>query len=140
MKRYFCYGLLLIAIPGLFVSCSSLFKNPKIQSPIRVEARKGQAIAAIIQSERDLAEPISKSQPSPFIHFIKENQCALLALVALLAIWLLARAYEVQRGRLHDELSVEDLALLKIIKDNATRIWKHHHSGKKIIRLEDWRE
>jgi len=71
------------------------------------------------------------------MQFIEENQRALLGLVALLSLWLLVRAYELQRGRKHSRLSMEDLALLKIIKDNAARIWNHHRPGKKIIRLED---
>jgi len=53
---------------------------------------------------------------------------------------LLARAYTIEQGRKHEKLSTEDIALLRIIKDNATRIWNHHHPGKRVIRLEDCKE
>jgi len=33
----------------------------------------------------------------------------------------------------------DDLALLKAIKDSATRLWQHYYLKRKIIRLEEWR-
>ncbi len=64
----------------------------------------------------------------------------ILALMALFCLWLLARAYTIEQGRKYEKLSTEDIALLKIIKDNATRIWNHQHHGKKVIRLKDCKE
>jgi len=33
----------------------------------------------------------------------------------------------------------DDLALLKAIKDNATRLWSNHCPDRKIITLDDWK-
>ncbi len=82
---------------------------------------------------------IKRAERNCFIRLIDENQHVLLSLAGLFWLWLLARVYEVERGRTHQRLSIDDLALLKIIKDNATRIWNTHYPGKKIIRLEDWK-
>ena len=59
--------------------------------------------------------------------------------VALLWLWLLARIYGNEKKCRVRGWQLEDLALLKIVKDNATRLW-NHHTGKKLIRLEDWKE
>ena len=59
--------------------------------------------------------------------------------VALLWLWLLATFYTIEKRRRVRGWQLEDLALLKIIKDNAARLW-NHHPGKKIIRPEDWKE
>ena len=140
MKRCFCYGFLL-AINRIFsASCSSIFNKLRTQPLATPQPKEQQVLVIIIYPERLLPELISGFQPNAFMQFIEENQRALLGLVALLSLWLLVRAYELQRGRKHSRLSMEDLALLKIIKDNAARIWNHHRPGKKIIRLEDRKE
>lgn len=62
------------------------------------------------------------------------------SILRLLWLWLLARFYANEKGRWVFGWQLEDLALLKIIKDNATPLWNHHDPGKKIIRLEDWKK
>jgi len=54
-------------------------------------------------------------------------------------LWLLATFHTIEKSRRVPGWQLEDPALLKIIKDNPTRLW-HHHPGKKLISLEDWRE
>jgi hypothetical protein len=97
-------------------------------------------MAATVPLKGNSPKVTSKAEPNPFIQFVDENQHATLANMALLCMWLLVRAYEIQRGRKYQKLNMDDIALLKIIKDNATRIWNHHHPGKKVIRLEDCKE
>ena len=83
---------------------------------------------------------IFKAQSNLLVQFVDKNPHAILGLMALLCMWLLVRAYEIQRGRKYQKLNMDDIGPLKIIKDNATRIWNHHHPGKKVIRLEDCKE
>jgi hypothetical protein len=97
-------------------------------------------MAATVPLKGNSPKVTSKAEPNPFIQFVDENPHAILALMALFCLWLLARTYTIEQGRKHEKLSTEDIALLKIIKDNATRIWNHHHPGKKVIRLEDCKE
>ena len=96
-------------------------------------------MAATVPLKGNSPEVTSKAEPNPFIQFVDKNHHTILALMALFCLWLLARAYTIEQGRKHEKLSTEDIALLKIIKDNATRIWNHHR-GKKVIRLEDCKE
>lgn len=141
MRRYFCHGVLFIMILLISVSCSSYFRGLKDHQVVPHErAKEGQALAAIVPSEIDFPELIFKGQLNPFIRFVDQNQHILLALAGLFWLWFLIRIYQIERGRTRQRLSIDDLALLKIIKDNATRIWHNHHPGKNIISLEDWKE
>jgi len=140
MKQCLCYGFLLAISLILSASCSSILNRLRNQPLATPQPKEPQVLVIIIYPERLLPELISGFEPNPFIQFIEENQRAMLGLVALLSLWLLVRAYELQHGRKHSRLSMEELTLLKIIKDNASRIWNHHRPGKKIIRLEDRKE
>jgi hypothetical protein len=51
----------------------------------------------------------------------------------------LARLYEAEKRRRIPRWHLEDLALLKIIKTNALRLWNTHRPDRKIIHLEEWR-
>lgn len=97
-------------------------------------------MAATVPLKGNSPKVTSKAEPNPFIQFVDENPHAILGLMALLCMWLLVRAYEIQRGRKYQKLNMDDIGPLKIIKDNATRIWNHHHPGKRVIRLEDCKE
>ncbi len=97
-------------------------------------------MAATVPLKGNSPKVTSKAEPNPFIQFVEESQHATLANMAFLCMWLLPRAYEIERGRKYQKLSMDDIGPLKIIKDNATRIWNHHHRGKKVIRLEDCKE
>ena len=97
-------------------------------------------MAATVPLKGNFAGLIFKAQSNLLVQFVDKNHHTILALMALFCLWLLARAYTIEQKRKHEKLSTEDIALLKIIKDNATRIWNHHHPGKKVIRLEDCKE
>ncbi|NVM26800.1 MAG: hypothetical protein HWN70_12910 [Desulfobacterales bacterium] len=60
--------------------------------------------------------------------------------LALLWLWLLARFYGKEKRRRVLGWQLADLALPKIINDNATQILNHHHPSKKVTKLEDWKE
>ena len=60
-------------------------------------------------------------------------------LLSLLRLWTLARLYEAEKRRRIPRWHLEDLALLKIIKTNALRLWDNHRPDREIIRLEEWR-
>jgi hypothetical protein len=47
--------------------------------------------------------------------------------------------YRNGKRRQISQWSFDDLALLKIIKDTATRLWDMRSPDRTIIRLEDWR-
>lgn len=140
MKRYFYYGVLLAIILLISASCSSIFSSLKNRPSANNQGKYGQAIAATMPSGISFPELASNAQPNPFIRFVDQNHHILLALAALFWLWFLIRIYEIDRGRNRHRLNMDDLALLKIIKDNATRIWNAHGPGKKIISLEDWKE
>ncbi len=97
-------------------------------------------MAATVPLKGNSPKVTSKAEPNPFIQFVDKNHHTILGLMALLCMWLLVRAYEIQRGRKYQKLNMDDIGPLKIIKDNATRIWNHHHPGKRVIRLEDCKE
>jgi len=140
MKQCFCYGFLLAISLILSASCSSILDRLRNQLLATPQPKERQILVIIIYPDRLLPELTSGFRPNPFIQFNEENQRALLAIMALLCLWLLERAHQIHRGRKYHKLSIEDLALLKIIKDNASRIWNHHRPGKKIIRLEGWKQ
>jgi hypothetical protein len=122
MKRCFCYGFLLAISLILSASCSSILNKLRNQPLATPQPKKRQVLVIIIHPEKLLPELTFGFQPNPFIQFIEENQRALLAITALLCLWLLERAHQIHRGHKHHKLSIEDLALLKIIKDNATHM------------------
>ncbi|NVM25701.1 MAG: hypothetical protein HWN70_07260 [Desulfobacterales bacterium] len=83
---------------------------------------------------------ISPSCSSLTLNVKDRSPAAEQSTVALLWLWLLARFYTIEKRRRVLEWQLEDIDLPKIIKDNAARLWNHHHPGKELIRLEDWRE
>ena len=46
--------------------------------------------------------------------------------------------YKNERRRQIPGWSVDDLTLLKLIKDTTTRLWQNRNPYKHIIRLKDW--
>ena len=89
-----------------------------------------------------LASPLLISASSSSLTLNAKDRSAAIeqSTLALLWLWMLARFYANEKRHRVPGWQLEDLALLKIIRDSATRIWNHHYRGKKIIRLEDWRE
>ena len=136
MKKCFYYGGLLVIHPLISASCSSLtisVKNIKDHSPPLEQTKHAQAVILAVQTAPD-------KKSSPLIRLLKKYRSKISALLSLLWLLLLARFYANEKNRRIPGCQLEDLALLKIIKDNAMRLWNNHHSDRKIIRLEDWRE
>ena len=71
--------------------------------------------------------------------FLGKNSKPLLALLSLLAMWLLVRFYESQRSPSATRFNREQIALFKIALDNLTWIWEQIRPGRKVIRMEEWR-
>ena len=131
MKKHLSYGVLLAIIFSISLSCSS-FTVVEDTQPITQPRATTQAILPAIQT-------IPEKRPNSFIRFLKKYKGKLYALFALLWLWFLNRFYSIEK-RLHIiKWSIDDLALLKAIKDNAFRLWREHNPKKNIIRLEDWK-
>jgi len=113
-------------------SCSSLTLNVKDRSPATEQRKNIQAILTTVQTAP------GKTPRLP-ARLLKKYKGKISAILSLLWLWLLARFYGKEKRCRVRGWQLEDLALLKIVKDNATRLW-NHHTGKKIIRLEDWKE
>lgn len=68
----------------------------------------------------------------------------LAGVVGLLVIWLLYRVYATARKKARlanaNGLRLEDMAMLKIIRDNAAFLWELYRPNRKIIRLDEWRK
>lgn len=71
---------------------------------------------------------------------IKIHKRQVLALGGLLWLWLLFRFHAREWQRRRPRFSTEEIALIKTIKDNSTRIWENHRPGRNVVRLEEWRE
>jgi hypothetical protein len=54
--------------------------------------------------------------------------------------FLAARFYTNEKRCQATRWQVDDLALLKSIKDNALRLWDNHRPDRKVIRLEELKE
>jgi hypothetical protein len=132
MKKYRCYGGLLLILLLISASCSSLTLNIKDQSPATKKANHTQAVILALQTTPD-------KKSSPLLRFLKKYIRNIIGLLGLLWLWLLARFYITEKSRRVPGWKLEDIALLKIIKDNAVRLWNNHRPDRKIIRLEDWR-
>ena len=72
--------------------------------------------------------------------FLRNQRPQILALLALLFLMIFTKLWEEEKRRLRKRFTHQDLALLKIIKDNAARIWRNQNLEGTIVRIEDWRE
>ena len=133
MKRHRFYGGLLVNALLVTASCSSLTSNIRNNSPATGPEQHQQAILSTAQ-----VIP-KKTKSHPFLLFIKKYTSILKALVGLLWLWLLARFYAREQKRRIKGWRLEDLALLKIIKDNSARLWNSCRPDRKVVRLEEWR-
>lgn len=132
MKRYRYLSALLVSFLFLLASCSCLTLDIKDHSPTTKQSEYTQAILTTIQT-------IPEKKPNLLARLLKKYRSKISAIFGLLWLWLLARFYGNEKRRRVPGWHLEDLALLKIIKDNATRLWHHHRPGKNVISLEDWR-
>jgi hypothetical protein len=133
MKKHRFYGGLFVSLLLITASCSYLTNNVKNtnnpSTPIE-KAKYAQAQLLAIQT-------IPNKKSSLLLRFPKKYKRKISGLLGLLWLWTLARLYEAEKRRRIPRWHLEDLALLKIIKTNALRLWNNHRPDKKIIRLED---
>ena len=121
MRRYH-YGGLLIS-----TSCSSLTLIAKDHFPPIKKAKHTQAVIPAVQT-------ITVKKSSLLLRYLKKCKRNIAALLGLLWLWLLTRFYTTKKNCQIPGWQLGDLALLKIIKDNAIRLWNNHHPDRKIIR------
>jgi hypothetical protein len=125
MKKYRFYDGLFVPILLIPTSCGYLtnnIKNTTNYSPPLEQAKHAQAQLLAIQTTPN-----------------EKYKRKISGLLALLWLWTLARFYSAEKRRRIPAWYLEDLALLKIIKTNALRLWNNHRPDRKIIQLEDWR-
>jgi len=125
MKKYRFYGGLFVTPLLITTSCSYLtnnVKNTTDYSPPLEQAKHAQAQLLAFHT-------IPGKKSSPLLRS---------GLLGLPWLWTLARFYPAEKKRRIPGWQPEDLALLKIIKTNALRLWNNHRPDRKIIRLEDW--
>ena len=132
MKRYRYLSGLLVGFVFLLACCSSLTLDIKDRFPATEQNKNTRAILTIAQTAP------GKTPRLP-ARLLKNYKGKISAILGLLWLWLLARFYGNEKRRRVRGWQLEDLALLKIIKDNAVRLWNHHHPSKNIISLEDWK-
>ena len=125
MKRYRYLNGLLVSFVLIFASCSPLTLNVKDRSLATEQNKNTQAILTTVQTAP------GKTPRLP-ARLLKKYKDKISAILSLLWLWLLARFYGNEKRRRVRGWQLEDLALLKIIKDNAARLW-NHHPGKNII-------
>jgi len=122
MKKHSFYGGLFFPLLLITTSCSYLTNN--------------------VNNTKDHIPPLAQAQLLA-IHTTPDKKSSPLlrrCLLGLLWLWALARFYSAETRRRIPAWQTEDLALLKIIKTNALRLWDTHRPGRKIIRLEDWKQ
>ena len=133
MKRNVCYGGLLVICLLYLASCGSLSLSAKHHTPPLEQPQNKSAILPPVQV-------LSTTKPNPFIRLLRESKRKIYALFGLLWLWLLTRFYGNEKRRRIPGWSLDDLGLLKGIKDNVARLWRNHHPRKNIINLEDWKK
>jgi hypothetical protein len=126
MKKY-CYFVGLLVIHPLIsahysFSITSVKNRNTYSSPLK-QTKHTQATTPAAQTTPD-----------------KTYKRNITALLYVFWLWLLARLYEPENSRQTFAWQLEDLALPKIIKTNALRLWNNHRPDSKIIQLEDLRE
>ena len=135
MKKY-CFYDGLFATPLLITTrCNNLtntITNTTNYSPPLEQANHAQAQLLAIQS-------IPSKKSSALLRFLKKYKRKISGLLSLVWLWTLARLYEAEKRRQIRRLHLEDLALLKIIKTNALRLWNNYRPARKTIHLEDCR-
>jgi hypothetical protein len=133
MKKHLSYGVLLVTILAISLSCSSI--NLKATETRSITGQPQAAAQPILTAL--LTTPENK--PKRFIRFFQKYKGKLSAILSLIWLWFLARLYTEEKRRQITGWSFDDLARLKLIKDTATRLWDMRRPDRKIIRLEDWR-
>lgn len=71
---------------------------------------------------------------------VKVHNSLLVGLLAHLVLWILYRSYRRAHQRRHSSLSQDDLAMVKIIRDNASRIYDTNRQKGKILKLHEFQK
>jgi hypothetical protein len=135
MKKYRFYGGLFIPLLRITTSCNYLtnnIRNTNNYSPPLAQAKHAKAQLLAIHTTHD-------KKSSRLLRFLKKYKRKISGLLGLLWIWSLTRFYSSETRRRIPAWQMEDIALLKIVKTNAFRLWHNHCPDRKIIRLEEWR-
>jgi hypothetical protein len=129
MKKYRFYGGLFVTPLLITTSCSYLTNNVtntnNYSHPLE-QAKYAQAKLLTIHTTPD-------KKSSPLLRFLKNYKRKISGLLGLLYLWTLARLYAAEKRRRIPRWQLEDLALLKIIKTNALRLWNNHRPDRKTI-------
>jgi len=131
MKKYRFYGGLFVTHLLITTSCSYLTNNVTNAPPLK-QAKHAQAQLFAIHTTL-------YKKSSQLLCYLKKYKRKISGLLDHLWLWTLARFYSSEKERRIPAWQLEDLALLKIIKTNALRLWNTHRPDRKIIRLEEWR-
>jgi len=126
MKKYRFSGGLFVTPLLITTSCNYLVNNVTNTNdypPPLEQAKHAQAQLLAIHTTPDK----------------KSSSLLRSGLLGLLWLWTLTSFYSAEKRRRIPAWQLEDLALLKIIKTNALRLWNNHRPDRKIIRLEEWR-
>ena len=135
MKKHRFYGGLFVTLSLITTRCSYLtnnIKNTTDYAPPLEQAKHAQDQQLAIHTTPD-------KKSNQLLCFLKKYKRKISGLLGLLWLWTLARFYSTEKKRRIPAWQMEDIALLKIGKTNALRLWNTHRLGRKIIRLEDWR-
>jgi len=116
MKNCLYYGILRVIITVLFTSCSAILSKLENHPPPIEQGRNSQAILTKVQTT-------PRKKPNLLDLLLKKYKPKINAIFGLLWLWFLARFYGNEKRRRVSRWHVEDIALLKIIKDNSTRHW-----------------
>ncbi len=85
------------------------------------------------------SEPLAHKCLRIISAFFREYRNPILAIVGLMFLWIFARGYHFERTNKHNNLSIEDIGIMKVISDNALRIWGKYKPRNNIINLNDFR-
>ena len=138
MQRFAIRLAFFIALSFMLTGCSNgpLFPNIKKGPP---GAPHGTGIN-MPMATKPRAESSVNKLPQSIARFFHENNSAILGLLGIIFLWIYIRAYSTEKNRRYTKISKEEVGLLKIIRDNASRIWENHRPGRNVVRLEDWKE
>lgn len=123
-------GVLLLSV--FFMSSSCITFLSKIPKTTPIDRKETKVIIP--------AHPIFENDAISVSRFIEKNKTEIISFLALFSLWLLVRFYNIVKKRQDREFSMEDIALPKIIKDNAAWIWERHRPGRNVISIERWKD
>jgi hypothetical protein len=85
------------------------------------------------------SESLAHKYPRFISGFFRQFRNPILAIIALSFPWVYARGYYYERSNKQINLSVEDIGIMKVIGDNALRVWNKYKPRGNIIKLDDFK-